>query len=177
MSSPPPKPPHALPPLPLPPHSLPPHSLPPHSLPPLSGQEAQAPHSHAPWPKFLQSASQFWHSVQSGLGSGPGGGVGQGPTGQLLQLPVFHFPVEGSHVTERVWVPRLLQPHFRLESGFLSVHSQSSGIEQSPHSLQVPVVVSQVLVSVPPFLHPHARVEGPSQVFGGSSAEHSSPIV
>ena len=93
--------------------------------------------------------------------------------------PRTHSPVVLSHVTVRVCVPQVLQNW--KEAGCIPLHSQESAIEQALHALQVPVVVSQVLVCVPPFLHPHACVEGPSQVFGvlsGSSpAEHSVPLV
>ena len=95
------------------------------------------------------------------------------------QLPRTHSPVVLSHVTVRVCVPQVLQNW--KEAGCIPLHSQESAIEQALHALQVPVVVSQVLVCVPPFLHPHDCVEEPSQVFGvlsGSSpAEHSVPLV
>ncbi|WP_428042406.1 hypothetical protein, partial [Candidatus Avelusimicrobium fimicolum] len=78
--------------------------------------------------------------------------------------PGSHSPVVLSHVTVRVCVPQLL--HSWLLAGCVPVQAQLSEMEHALHALQVPVVVSQVLVCVPPFLHPHACVEEPSQVFG-----------
>ena len=95
------------------------------------------------------------------------------------QLPRTHSPVAELQVIVRVCVPQVLQNW--KEGGCIPLHSQESAIEQALHALQVPVVVSQVLVRLPPFLHPQACVEEPSQDFGvlsgTSPAEHSAPLV
>ena len=58
--------------------------------------------------------------------------------------PGTHSPVAALQVTVRVCVPQLL--HVWLDSGCVPVHSQVSAIEQVLQALQVPVVVSHVLV-------------------------------